>query len=288
MDSMTRERTTEQRLTDWLISDAPSQLPDRVLEDTFQQTSATRQVRPLPGWRTFRMDRNVISFAAGAAAIAFVVIAGAAYFGQPDASGVGAAPTPTPTPTPVTPGITGWTPYTSPIYGYTISYPSDWSVSAQANHKWQPGETEDEDWPTWADIFVNNEEVDGDSIAMSVNQVPAPPNADLESWDGLYAAHQQLCDEPTMKACPADYTPTPLCVGEQVCAPALLALIRIDGDPFPAALIGDPEKGSIMVIQMGRVDSFPAAARYGGSTALLNSILSQMDVRDPLPGETPH
>lgn len=298
---MTRERTTEQRLTDWLTSDAPSELPDRVLEDTFQQTSSTRQVRALPGWRTFRMDRKVISFAAGAAAIAVIVIAGAAYFGQGDASGVGGAPTPSPTPTPVAsaapsappslvaPGISGWTPYTSAAYDFTMAYPSDWSVSAPATHKWQPGEPAGEEWPTWQDIFVNDEAIDGDSIAMVAYQVPAPTGADLESWEGLDAVHQELCDEPTMAGsvtCPADYTPTPMCVGEQDCAPAV---IHMGGDdPLPVALIGDPESGIVTVILMGRVDSFPAAGRYGGTVQLLKSILTQLDVRDPQPGETPH
>jgi hypothetical protein len=65
-------------------------------------------------------------------------------------------------------------------------------------------------------------------------------------------------------------------------------LALVGDDPFPAALIGDPDKGVVTVIQMGRQDSDAAAARYGGSVALLKSILTQMDVRDPQPGETPH
>ena len=149
---MTRDRTTERRISDWLVGEGEYELPDRVLAETFHQAAVTRQVRALPGWRIFQMDRKFISFAAGAAAIAVLVIAGAAYFGQPDASGVGGAPTPSPTPTPVAsaapsappslvaPGISGWTPYTSAAYGFTMSYPSDWSVADPASHKWQPGQ----------------------------------------------------------------------------------------------------------------------------------------------------
>jgi hypothetical protein len=170
-----------------------------------------------------------------------------------------------------------------------MSYPSDWSVSAPATHKWQPGEPAGEEWPTWQDIFVNDEAIDGESIAMVAFQVPAPTGADLESWEGLDAVHQELCDEPTMAGtviCPADYTPSPACVGEQDCAPAV---IHLGGDdPFPGALIGDPENGIVTVIQMGRVDSFPGAERYGGTVQLLKSVLTQLDVRDPQPGETPH
>ena len=281
---MTRDRTTEPRLTAWL-REAQFELPDRVLEETFHRAAGTPQDRALPGWRTFLMDRKVISFAAGAAAIAVVVLAGAAYFGQQDGSGVGGAPSPSARPSPVTPGITGWTPYTS-TYGFTMSYPSDWSVSAPASHKWQPGEPDSDDWPQWADTFENDEAIDGDSIAMLVSQVPAPTGADLESWEGLQAVHRELCDEPTIPGCPADYTPTLMCVGEPDCAPAIIVA---DADrPFPVALVGDPEKGNVTVIQIGRVDSFPAAGRYGGTVRLLKSILTQLDVRDPQPGETPH
>jgi hypothetical protein len=297
MDSMTRDRTTEQRITDWLVAEGRHELPDRVLDETFHRAAVTRQVRALPGWRSFRMDRKVISFAAGAAAIAVVVIAGAAFFGQPDASNVGGAPAPSPTPTPeasaapsappsfVAPGITGWKPFTSTAYGYTVSLPSDWSVGAMASHKWQPGEPADDELAPFADVVVGGGDIGSEQIAMLVFQVPAPAGADLKSWEGLYAAHRELCAEPTMIHCPPDYTQTRMCLGEPDCAPAIIAL---NGDQTPAALIGDPEKGLITVFMMGRVDSFPAAAPYGGTTTLLKSILSQLDVRDPQPGETPH
>jgi hypothetical protein len=286
MDSMTRDQTTERQISDWLVGEGEYELPDRVLDATFHRAAATRQLRALPGWRTFLMDRKVISFAAGAAAVAVVVIAGAAYFGQPDASNVGGAPTSSAPPSPVTPGITGWKTYTSDVYGYTISIPSDWSVAAPASRKWHLGEPTDGETAPWADAFVNNEDTDGDGIAMLVYQVPAPAGADLESWEGLHAAHRELCDEPTVAACLEDYTPVPMCLDEQDCAPAILVLIG--DDPFPAALIGDTENGDVTVIQMGRTDSFPAAARYGGTVQLLKSILTQLDVRDPQPGETPH
>ena len=294
---MTQDRTTERRISDWLVGEGEFELPDRVLGETFHQAAVTRQVRALPGWRIFQMDRKVISFAAGAAAIAVLVIAGAAYFGQPDAPGVGGAPTPSPTPTPVAsaapsappsfvaPGITGWTPYTSAAYDFTMAYPSDWSVATPADHKWQPGEAGDFEASFW-DVFVNDETIDGDGIVIQAAQMPAPNGADLESWEGLHAVHRELCNEPSIPGCSADYTPTQLCVGEQDCAPAIIALNN--EDIGPVALIGDAEKGVVTVIWVARVDNFPAARRYGGTVQLLKSVLTQLDVRDPQPGETPH
>ena len=295
---MTRDRTTEQRISDWLVHEGEHELPDRVLTETFHRAAVTQQVRALPGWRTFSMDRKIISFVAGAAAIAVVVIAGAAYFGQPAASNVGGAPTPSPTSIPqassapsappsiVAPGITGWTPYTSSVYGFRMAYPSDWDVYSAATHKWQPGEPVDDSTP-WADRFVNPEAIDGETIALGVFQAPAPAGADLDSREGLLAVLRDLCDEPTFGgACPADDPPTPMCLGTQDCKPAIIVLVS--EERTPTALIGDPETGIVTIFSMGRQDDFPAAARYGGTVALLKSILSQLDVRDPRPGETPH
>jgi hypothetical protein len=233
-----------------------------------------------------------VRLAAGIAIVAVVGVGALMYIGN--SPGVGGAPTPSPTPTPVAsaapsappslaPGISGWKPYTSAAYGYTMSYPQGWYVASRASHKWEPGEPGTEEAAPFWDIFAND---DGDGTVMLVAQVPAPAGADLESWDGLHAVHRELCDEPTIPGCPADYTPTSLCSGQQDCAPAILALNG--DDPMPVALIGDPENGVVTVIWIGRVDSFPTAAKYGGTVQLLKSVLTQMDVRDPQPGETPH
>ena len=293
---MTRDRTTEQRISNWLVGEGEHELPDRVLAETFHQAAVTRQVRALPGWRIFQMDRKVISFVAGAAAIAVVVIAGAAYFGQPDASNVGGAPTPSPTPTPVAsaapsappsplpPGSPGGRrtpprPMASPCPTRRIG-PRPIPRATNGSRGNRPTTI----WAPW-DTFENDAAIDGDLIGMLVSQVPAPSGADLASWKACTPCTVELCDEPTTPACPADYTPTPMCVGAD-CAPAIIAL---NGeDPMPLALIGDPEKGIVTVIWMGRENSFPAARRYGGTVQLLKSILTQLDVRDPQPGETPH
>ena len=45
---MTRDRTTEQRISDWLVGEGEYELPNRVLAETFHQAAVTRQVRALP------------------------------------------------------------------------------------------------------------------------------------------------------------------------------------------------------------------------------------------------
>ena len=234
--------------------------------------------------------------------VAVVGVGALVYFGSNRPGGTGSQGTPSPTATAVptaaptaasTPQPTfdptspaAWTSYTSAIYGFTMAYPSDWSVAAPAEHKWQPGEAVvDDAWP-WANVFVNPEAVDGDSIGLWVFQIPAPEGTDLNSWDGLDAALGEMCNEPTLNACPSDDPPITLCLGEQECRAAIIVLW--DEELTPTAAFGDPDAGVITVFSIGRPDDFPAAARYGGTVALLNAILAQTGVREPLPGETPH
>jgi Tol biopolymer transport system component len=99
MDSMNRDRSVEDRISLWLESEAPDQLPDRVLRATFELTRRRRQHRMLPAWRPFarlRLTRELAAF--GTAAIV-LLLAGAALLPRWDAR-FGGAPTPSPSPTP--------------------------------------------------------------------------------------------------------------------------------------------------------------------------------------------
>ena len=281
------DRLFDRAVRDWL-DDGSDRTPPAAINAVLLAVTTTPQERDLRIPRRTTQMPTYVRLAAGIAIVAVVGVGALMYIGN--SPGVGGAPTPSPTPTPVAsaapslaPGISGWKPYTSAAYGYTMSYPQGWYVASRASHKWEPGEPGTEEAAPFWDIFAND---DGDGTVMLVAQVPAPAGADLESWDGLHAVHRELCDEPTIPGCPADYTPTSLCSGQQDCAPAILALNG--DDPMPVALIGDPENGVVTVIWIGRVDSFPTAAKYGGTVQLLKSVLTQMDVRDPQPGETPH
>ena len=230
------------------------------------------------------------------AAVALVAVVGAGgimYLTSNNEGGSGSSATPpattavvAPTTLPtaassfVAPGITGWKTYTSAVYDYTISYPDDWSMATPANRKWQPGASDQ----GVVDEFVNDEAIDGDGIAFFAIQFPGPADADLNSWDGLLAALTEMCAEPAEffeVPCPRDHVMTQMCLGTG-CLPVALAVAE---DQPPRALFGDPETGLVTYVVMGRLDDFPAAARYGGTVMLLKSILSQLGVREPGPGE---
>ena len=299
-------RIDAERILDVFLAPEADRLPDRVLEAALAEIARTPQRRALRvPWRFPLMP--ALSRATTVAAVAVVAVVGAGaliYLNSTGPGGAGSQPTSAPTTAPTSAATvaptaapasqptfdptdpSAWATYTSAVYGFTMAYPSDWSVHSRAEHKWQPGEpVVDDAWP-WADVFANREEVDGDSMGLWVFQIPAPEGADLDSWDGLQDVLQETCDEPTVNTCPSDDPPITLCLGEQDCQPAIIVLW--DQEPTPTAAFGDPEAGTITLFSIGRPDDFPAAARYGGTVALLKAILSQLDVTEPKPGETPH
>ena len=69
---MTTYRPVEDRISSWLVAEAPDQLPDRVLQATFERTRPIRQQRTLPRWTTLRLG-NAWRLAGAAALIAVVL-----------------------------------------------------------------------------------------------------------------------------------------------------------------------------------------------------------------------
>jgi hypothetical protein len=278
-------RIDAERILDAYLAPEADRLPDRVLDAALADIARTPQRRAIRvPWRFPTMP--VLSRMTGIAAVALVAVVGAgALMYLNSTSGTGGPPTnppttaATPQPT-LPPGISGWKTYTSPVYGYTISYPDDWSVADRATKKWQPGESED---APVTDVFTNS----GDDIAFFALQFPAPTGADLGSWDGLRAALTEMCAKPAEfyhSPCPSEGV-TPMCLGSTGCQP--VAFVHEEGDQ-PRALFGDPGTGIVTYLQVGREDDFPAAAPYGGTVMLLKSILGELGVREPRPDEIPN
>jgi hypothetical protein len=298
----------ERAVSDWL-GDGSDRTPRHSIDGVLLAIKTTPQERDLGiPWRMPRMP--AFTRATGIAAVALVAVVSAGgliYLNSKAPSGTGGGPTappttqgpstgPTQAPSPaasyLAPGITGWNAYNSAVYGLVIDYPSDWSVDAPATEAWKPGQAVTADaWP-WADVFGNPEAVDGDEIGMLFWQAPAPAGTNLRTWQGMQDAIARLCQEPTFRSCTFDSPPTPMCIGVSECLPVLIASIRTGDEVTPWGFIGYRDAGLITVFEMGRPDNFPAAARYGGTMALLRSILTapsgHIGVRPPKPGETPY
>ena len=286
-------RSSTERILDVYLAPEVDRLPDRVIEAALADIARTPQRRALRvPWRFTTMP--ALSRATGIAAVALVAVVGVGGVIYLSSNGGGAGSRSTPAPTTaaspeasfVAPGITGWKTYTSRAYGYTISYPEDWSVVDRATQKWQPGEPVE---APYVDVFFNNapEGVRDDSMIFAALEYPGPAGADLGSWDGLLAALTEMCAvtaEIPNSECGSEDVVTRMCLGNPGCQP--VAFVQHNG--FPRAFFGDPETGIVTHIVVHRVNDFPGAARYGGTVMLLKSILGELGIREPAPGETPN
>ena len=87
---MNTNATPEDRISAWLVADAPPQAPDRLLEDTFEQTRRIRRRGSLLDWRIFSMMRSIaVLTTAAVVVVALVAISGGLLDPSP---GVGGGP----------------------------------------------------------------------------------------------------------------------------------------------------------------------------------------------------
>jgi hypothetical protein len=143
---MTTSHSTEERISQWLEEAAVGQLPDRVLDATFETTRGLAQARA-SAWRPFTMSRPIPAMVAVGAAV-IIAAAGVIYFRPVPGSNVGSAPPASPSPTtsatpgasaspslagttgstsspPLTIDTSGWQAFSSGRHGYTIRHPVD-------------------------------------------------------------------------------------------------------------------------------------------------------------------
>lgn len=296
------DRQFERAVRDW-IGDGLDRTPRRAIDGVLLAVKTTPQERDLRiPWRFPRM--RPLSPAIALAAMALVAAVGAGgliYLNSPSASGPGgppspqptavATPDPTATPTPepsesgVAPGITGWNTYTSEVHGFTLGYPTDWSLQAPATRMWQAGDGfhGQDAWP-FADTFVSPEQ---DAVGLLAWEMPAGDGADLDSVQGLEAWAKGFCNDVGESSC-EQFTlrAVPMCLnaGGAPCRPAIIvptagAQYAFFMDWISAMFTNSPDL--VRVVVVAREDDFPSAARYGGSVELLKAILTTMDVWRP-------
>lgn len=276
----------DSRIANWLEDD-PNHAPAQVLDIVLAAVPSISQRRRLPvPWR-FSLMTNSMRAAAAIAIVAIVGVGVLAFtFRSPGAGTQSPAPTLTPAPTPVAPGITTWTTYTSEVHGFTVGYPADWSVNAPATRKWQPGDNIHlDEWP-YADTFISPGQ---DAVGLFVWEMPAGEGADVESVQGLKVWAESFCNDVGASSC-EEFTQraVPMCLNEGgapiACRAAILVPTATEQYAFfvnwgTAVITSNPDR--VRVVLVAREDSFPSAARYGGSVELLRSILTTMNVWTP-------
>jgi Tol biopolymer transport system component len=198
---VTRDRSVDERISAWLLEEAPSQIPDRVLQATFERTRANRQRRTYLGWRSFPIRISPAAIVVGAAAIVLLV-AGIALLPRSNPS-VGGRPSPSPSPPP-TPQIA----FERTVDGNTDIYLMNLDRTGLVRLTTDPAvDTE----PGWSpdgqriaftrgtgldrDVFLMN--ADGTEVTRLTNAAEGTDRGPAFSRDGSQIAFQRYVD-PTL------------------------------------------------------------------------------------------
>ena len=293
-------RIDAERILDAFLAPEGDRLPDRVLDAALDDIARTPQRRALRvPWRFPLMP--ALSRTATIAAVVLVAAVGAGgliYLNSTGPGGIGGRPTPSPTPIPtataastpspapsqVAPGITAWTTYTSAVHGFTLGYPEDWTLERAATREWQAGDVLDADKVQYSDTFASPEE---DTVGLFVWEMPAGEGADVESVEGLKAWAGTFCNDVVALSC-GEFTQRAeaMCLNDGGGPCRAAVLVPTAGQQYAffsvwSSLIFTNAPDRVRVVAVGREDSFPSAARYGGSVELLRAILTTMDVWTP-------
>jgi len=96
---MTQDRSVDERISAWLLDEAPEQLPDRVLRATFERTYGSRQRRRFLDRRKIGMLRITPALVAVGAAAIVIAVVGVMLFPRSGPT-VGGNPSPSPSASP--------------------------------------------------------------------------------------------------------------------------------------------------------------------------------------------
>ena len=255
----------ERAVRDWL-DDGSDRTPRPAIDAVLLAVKTTRQERDLRIPRRFTQMPTYIRLVAGIA-IAAVVGFGVLLYSNRE-PGVGGQPTPTPPPTAVPTAsptaslldTSGWVPYTSERYGFTIAHPDDWSEDP-ASRAWNF----ESDVQAWAHLESTDHFNDAEGlVGLSAWSTAVAPGTTVESWMEAYCAGQNAGPCTGIQDGAVDVETRDQHAGRLVFGP----------DTDTMAFILDGQTMYVVAVWRGETD--PAVQSYGGARALLEGFLSTL------------
>ncbi len=283
---MNDDRAFERAIDDWLAGGS-DRTPRPAVDAVLLAISTTPQERDLRiPWRSPTMSMP-LRLVAVIAVIAVAGFAGLSYLGRGSGPAGGQSPTPSPTaspepsPTPAptpspTPNLldtSSWTPYTSSQYGFTLARPPDWSA-VPATRAWTfEADAMNPVLTPAADAFDSP----GRGVRVSAWSIPLDRTLN-EGWSEMEAWVEAYCPRTDSTSCAGIRDrAVPLCNETRDCHPTAL-LVPFDNEVQAFFVRGD-DADRMIIVSVWRGEDAPETAPYGGSRALLEALLSTMNVR---------
>jgi hypothetical protein len=236
----------DQRIADWLEAD-PEIAPPEVLATVVAALSSVPQRRSTPAsWRSLTMSLSTRLTAA--AVVAVVAIVAVIVLGRPATPDVGASPSPAVTPsaaaTPVaspSEAVVAPTPptvvipefdalFTSATHGFSISYPSTWSIQPAARP-----------WVSTEGMLSyrsdQNDRLGDAAVLLRGNSQKIPSAWSDQDWLDWYASY---FDDQLWRCVP--FSPS----RAQVHIGAAVGLVNLDGCPIESASGMSPYEGGVV------------------------------------------
>lgn len=285
---MNTQRDPDAVLAAWL-DDGPTDLPSSTRRAISTAVRATPQARAGLGLPVRRPLMSRLQALAAAAVLAAAGVGLSAIVMPRAPGGVGGSavskPTPSPSPTPSVASASpapassidtsGWTPYVSARYGFTIGVPPNWTASP-ADHDW----TWESDAPDWQSSGADRFRAPNDTILVSAWTVPLPPAQSFDGWAYVEAWAQDYCERTHNTDCATIHDRVvPMCIEKRDCHPALVIPFRDDVQAFGT---GGVLPEGMLVVAVWRGESDPSTAPYGGSHRLLDGFLSTLGIMHPV------
>jgi hypothetical protein len=176
---------------------------------------------------------------------------------------------------------TTWTTYQSERYGFSIGYPSDWTVTP-ADHDWTLEADADEWLSTGQEVFYPPNH----DIRVSAWSVALDPGTTLETSADVEAWIEQYCQLARPSCVGFNDRVVPLCLERRDCHPGLLVPFDTDTQAFFPGTSGNGGD-RMVVVALWRIESDASVGPYGGARRLLEAFLTTMDVYPARPDQIP-
>jgi hypothetical protein len=167
---------------------------------------------------------------------------------------------------------TTWATYESERYGFSIGYPSNWTVRP-ADHDWTLAGDADDWMSSGHEAFILPYE-----IRVSAWSVAMDPGSTIETSADVEAWVEEYCQLSEPVCTGFNDLSVPLCLEARDCHPGLLVPFDNDVQAFFPGSTDGTSWDRMVVVAIWRAEYHRSVSPYGGARRLIEAFLSTMGV----------